>query len=182
MPLSALHAHKINIIGVSPEVESHFVWKGHEPLALRGRFSAHETAPVSGGSLHLTAGYQLHSLIQLYPPATVSALALNTDWQLVGMGTSHGFALFDYMQARDLLIRCTLDPASLLAQNAADSSGHNSSHAGTTISRRKSLKKSLRESFRKLRRGRSQKPAAGQAAKQRCVYKTLLNIIYAHEC
>lgn len=37
LSFNAIQAHKINIIGVSPEVESHFVWKGHEPLALRGR-------------------------------------------------------------------------------------------------------------------------------------------------
>ena len=85
------------------------------------------------------------------------------------MGTSHGFALFDYLQYRDLLIRCTLDPAMLSAQNPNDSG-----NAGTTISRRKSLKKSLRESFRKLRRGRSQKPAAGQTQQQNKNNKTMI--------
>lgn len=138
---SSIQTHKINLIGVSPEVESHFVWKGHEPLTTRS----------TSGTIKLNAGYQLQSLIQLYPPATVSALALNTDWQLCAMGTSHGFALFDYLQLRPLLIRCTLDPAMLSqSQNPNDSGGN-------MISRRKSLKKSLRESFRKLRRGRSQK-------------------------
>lgn len=73
------------------------------------------------------------------------------------MGTSHGFALFDYLHTKDLLIRCTLDPAMLLANSANDSG-----NGGTTISRRKSLKKSLRESFRKLRRGRSQKPSTNK--------------------
>ena len=148
---SSLSAHKINIIGVSPEVESHFIWKGHEALQLRGHLSADE--PCSSGTLKLAAGYQLHSLIQLYPPATVSALSLNSDWQLVAIGTSHGFVLFDYMLEKDLLVRCTLDPAMLLQANNPNDSGNTG-----TISRRKSLKKSLRESFRKLRRGRSQKP------------------------
>ncbi|CAF0921351.1 unnamed protein product [Brachionus calyciflorus] len=145
---SDLQAHKINIIGVSPEVESHFVWKGHEPLSTRGRFNNQP----SQGSFKVPPGYQIKSLIQLYPPATVSALSLNTDWQLVAMGTSHGFALFDYNNSKDLLIRCTLD-ASMLVLNE-------SGNGGNAISRRKSLKKSLRESFRKLRRGRSQKPNA----------------------
>jgi lethal(2) giant larvae protein len=166
LPFNQLTSHKINIIGVSPEVESHFVWKGHEPLALRGHLantslassSNNNSSTLLSGSLKLSPGYQLHSLIQLYPPATVSALALNTDWQLVGMGTSHGFALFDYFHVKDLLIRCTLDPAMLLATNPNDSG-----NTGTTISRRKSLKKSLRESFRKLRRGRSQKPNPNKA-------------------
>ena len=139
---SSIVTQKINLIGVSPEVESHFVWKGHEPLPARS----------SNSSIKLNAGYQLHTLIQLYPPATISALTLSSDWQLVAMGTSHGFALFDYLQNRPLLIRCTLDPAMVLqSQNPNDSGG------GNMISRRKSLKKSLRESFRKLRRGRSQK-------------------------
>ena len=137
---------KINLIGSSPEVESCFVWKGHEPLVTRST------------QMKLLPGYQLHSLIQLYPPATVSALSMSTDWQLVAMGTSHGFALFDYLTMKPLLIRCTLDPAVLLQQqqNPNDSGSYNH-NTGTTISRRKSLKKSLRESFRKLRRGRSQK-------------------------
>ena len=140
-----LESHKINIIGVSPEVESHFVWKGHEPLSTRGRFNGQ----ISQGSFKIQSGYQLKSLVQLYPPATVSALALNTEWQLVGMGTSHGFVLYDYNNSKDLLIRCTLDTSMLILNE--------SGNGASTISRRKSLKKSLRESFRKLRRGRSQK-------------------------
>ena len=146
MPASELKTNKLNLIGVSPEVESHFVWKGHEPLLTR--------SPAA--TIKLQPGYQLQSLIQLYPPATVSALALYSDWQLVAMGTSHGFALFDYLHARPLLVRCTLDPAMLSQQNPNDSGGN-------MISRRKSLKKSLRESFRKLRRGRSQKNPGGRA-------------------
>jgi lethal(2) giant larvae protein len=143
LPASQIQTQKINLIGVSPEVESHFVWKGHEPLQTR--------SPTA--TIKLNAGYQIHSLIQLYPPATISALALNTDWQLVSIGTSHGFALFDYLQAKPLLIRCTLDPVTLLqSQNPNDSGGN-------MISRRKSLKKSLRETYRTVRRGRSQKNA-----------------------
>ena len=111
--------------------------------------------------IKLKAGYQLHSLIQLYPPATVSALALSTDWQLCGMGTSHGFALFDYLQMKPILIRCTLDPAILFLQSSNQSDNNNNSGGNNMISRRKSLKKSLRESFRKLRRGRSQKAQPG---------------------
>lgn len=125
---------KINIV---TDMDS-FVWKGHEPLAVRD-------------SVSMAPGYQPLALIQLYPPATVSALCLNTDWRLISMGTSHGFAVFDYLQMRQLLVRCTLDPVLLNADAQAAANG-----AGA-ISRRKSLKKSLRESFRKLRRGRSQK-------------------------
>ena len=154
--LSQIMVHKVNIIGSSPEVESCFMWKGHEPLAVR--------TVGQSAALKLQPGYQLQSLIQLYPPATVSALALSTDWQLVAMGTSYGFALFDYLSLKPLLIRCTLDPAVAMQQqlNPNDSGTYGHQH-GNTISRRKSLKKSLRESFRKLRRGRSQKPQASAA-------------------
>jgi lethal(2) giant larvae protein len=156
-----LRPHKINLIGSSPEVESCFVWKGHEPLLTRT------------SQFKLQPGYQLQSLVQLYPPATVSALALSTDWQLVSMGTSHGFALFDYLTMKPLLIRCTLDPALILQQqlNPNDSGNYGHNH-GNTISRRKSLKKSLRESFRKLRRGRSQKPQAGKNNRQTLINTT----------
>lgn len=145
---SQIQPHKINIMNASPEVESHFVWKGHEPLLTRGVMSPGTAPSPSTGLLKLSPGYQLHALIQLYPPTTVSALALNTEWQLVGMGTANGFALYDYCHMKDLLIRCTLDPSMLPNPNDSGNGG---------ISRRKSLKKSLRESFRKLRRGRSQK-------------------------
>ena len=156
LSFSQIKAQRINIIGASPEVEALYTWKGSDPLVTRGQ-------PLNGcssnptGVLKLQPGFQLHALIQLYPPGTISALALNADWQLVGMGTSNGFVLYDYCHMKELLVRCTLDPLALLSPN---DSGH---AAGTTISRRKSLKKSLRESFRKLRRGRSQKPNANKA-------------------
>jgi lethal(2) giant larvae protein len=134
----SLKLHKINIV---TDMDN-FIWKGHDPLPIR------ETAKLS-------SGYQPVSIIQLYPPATVSALCLNTDWKLIGMGTSHGFALYDFVQQRELLVRCTLDPQLLLSY--ADNSNGAAATATGAISRRKSLKKSLRESFRKLRRGRSQK-------------------------
>lgn len=113
MPLANIVAHKINIIGSSPEIEAHFVWKGHDGLLTRGRFddmikptSSSAASPVKiEGSIKLAPGFQLQTLVQLYPPATVSALALNTDWQLIGVGTSYGFALFDFNHTRELLVR-----------------------------------------------------------------------------
>lgn len=110
LQFSNIVAHKINLIGSSPEIEAHFVWKGHDGLLTRGRFDEKPAAsPVKiEGSMKLAAGFQLQTLVQLYPPATVSALALNTDWQLIGVGTSFGFALFDYNHTRELLVRLVL--------------------------------------------------------------------------
>ncbi|XP_063896793.1 lethal(2) giant larvae protein homolog 1-like [Helicoverpa armigera] len=110
-----------------------FVWKGHDQLTLRS------------GSLTFPQGYQASSVVQLVPPAAVTALAAQWEWGVVCGGTAHGLALLDALACRPLLHKCTLNP-------------HDHSGAGDTpISRRKSFKKSLRESFRRLRKGRSQR-------------------------
>ena len=46
------------------------------------------------------AGYQISNVIQCQPPASVTALNVNANWGLVGLGTGHGFVLFDYLQVR----------------------------------------------------------------------------------
>ncbi|XP_050561055.1 lethal(2) giant larvae protein isoform X4 [Spodoptera frugiperda] len=110
-----------------------FVWKGHDQLTLRS------------GSLTFPQGYQASSVVQLVPPAAVTALGAQWEWGLVAAGTAHGLAVLDAIAAKPLLHKCTLNP-------------HDHSGAGDTpISRRKSFKKSLRESFRRLRKGRSQR-------------------------
>ncbi|XP_073945065.1 LOW QUALITY PROTEIN: LLGL domain-containing protein l(2)gl [Choristoneura fumiferana] len=110
-----------------------FVWKGHDQLTLRP------------GALTFPQGYQATSVVQLSPPAAVTALAAQWEWGVVAAGTAHGLCALDALQARALAHKCTLNP-------------HDHSGAGDTpISRRKSFKKSLRESFRRLRKGRSQR-------------------------
>lgn len=110
-----------------------FVWKGHDHLPAR-------TATISFG-----VGFQPQSLLQLYPPAAVTALAIHSDWGLIAAGTAHGLAVFDYTRIKPVHVKCTLNPNDL------------SGSGDTPISRRKSFKKSLRESFRRLRKGRSQR-------------------------
>ncbi|XP_046663289.1 lethal(2) giant larvae protein isoform X3 [Homalodisca vitripennis] len=107
-----------------------FVWKGHEKLGVKESCSC----PV---------GYQVESVLQLHPPAAVTALALHAGWQLVAAGTAHGLALYDYQRHVPVTFKCTLNPNDLSGVGDAP------------ISRRKSFKKSLRESFRRLRKGRS---------------------------
>uniref|UniRef100_A0AAU8EGR6 Lethal (2) giant larvae n=1 Tax=Grapholita molesta TaxID=192188 RepID=A0AAU8EGR6_GRAMO len=116
-----------------------FVWKGHDQLTLRA------------GALTFPQGYQATSVVQLSPPAAVTALAAQWEWGVVAVGTAHGLCAVDALQARTLAVKCTLNP-------------HDHSGAGDTpISRRKSFKKSLRESFRRLRKGRSQRRATTAA-------------------
>ncbi|RWS15422.1 Lethal(2) giant larvae-like protein, partial [Dinothrombium tinctorium] len=112
-----------------------FVWKGH------GRLNP------ANGVLKLEAGFQLLSLLQLSPPAGVTALALHSNMALLAAGTSYGFVLFDYMQNKVVISKCTLNNVDVNAIAGGDA----------LITRRKSFKKSLRESFRRLRKGRSQR-------------------------
>ncbi|XP_006559028.1 lethal(2) giant larvae protein homolog 1 isoform X7 [Apis mellifera] len=110
-----------------------FVWKGHDHL------------PARTTSISFAVGFQPQSLLQLYPPAAVTALAIHSEWGLLAAGTAHGLAVFDYTRGKAVNVKCTLNPNDL--SGASD----------TPISRRKSFKKSLRESFRRLRKGRSQR-------------------------
>lgn len=110
-----------------------FIWKSHECL------------PLETGLINIEAGYQPRSFVQLNPPASVTALALHTEWGLLSAGTTHGFAIFSYELNKSIAYKCTLNPAEV----------SNISGSGNLITRKKSFRKSLRESFRKLRKGRS---------------------------
>lgn len=106
-----------------------FTWKGHDRLSPKA------------GLMGFAAGFQPSFLVQCVPPATVTAVALHTEWQLVAFGTSHGFGIFDYHRQQPVLARCTLHPNDSLAMEGP-------------LSRVKSLKKSLRQSFRRIRKSR----------------------------
>ncbi|CAH1794883.1 unnamed protein product [Owenia fusiformis] len=105
-----------------------FVWKGHEALKVRA------------GDVKFEAGFQPSVVMQLHPPAACTALAVQTEWQLIAAGTAHGYGLFDYAQKKEVATKCTLNPQDLTGTGES------------AMSRRKSFKKSLRESFRRLRR------------------------------
>ncbi|KAL1413923.1 hypothetical protein MTO96_007972 [Rhipicephalus appendiculatus] len=109
-----------------------FVWKGHDALQ------------VKNCALKSEAGFHPDLVLQLAPPAGVTALALHSKWGLIAAGTAHGFGVLDYVQKKVVVSKCTLNPNDLAA-------------SGDMMSRRKSFKKSLRESFRRLRKGRSQR-------------------------
>jgi len=51
-----------------------FVWRGHSALELRS----------GGRDSRLAAGFQPTCIVQLQPPATCTAAALHSEWQLYG--------------------------------------------------------------------------------------------------
>ncbi|XP_078692853.1 lethal(2) giant larvae protein homolog 1-like isoform X2 [Branchiostoma floridae x Branchiostoma belcheri] len=120
-----------------------FVWKGHDSLTPRST------------TVKVPAGFQAKHLVQCTPPASVTALANHSENQLLAIGTSHGFSIFDYVQKKVILTKCTLNPNDLSATGES------------SMSRRKSLKKSLRESIRRLRKRGSRSTPSKKEAKPR---------------
>ncbi|XP_077980343.1 lethal(2) giant larvae protein homolog 1-like [Glandiceps talaboti] len=124
-----IETHPVNIVSDRDE----FVWKGHEQLS------------VKTDAVKIAPGFQTNMVVQLTPPAAITAIAHNVERGLLAVGTSHGYAVFDLVQNKVVATNCTLNPNDLSASGE------------TPMSRRKSFKKSLRESFRRLRRRRSRK-------------------------
>ncbi|KAL7021576.1 hypothetical protein ACKWTF_011939 [Chironomus riparius] len=111
-----------------------FIWKGHDPLKVKQQL-LEQSQPLADG-------VEVMGVLQIKPPAAITCIALQSKWGLLSAGTAHGLVLYDFINNRPVLHKCTLNPNDLTG-------------AGEPISRRKSFKKSLRESFRRLRKGRS---------------------------
>ncbi|KAM9843481.1 lethal(2) giant larvae protein homolog 1 [Aulostomus maculatus] len=122
------HLVDVSVVDLLQDREG-FTWKGHDRLEPRLKL-----APFP-------PGFQPLVLVQCLPPASVTAVALHAEWNLISFGTSHGFGLFDYHRRNAVLARCTLHPNDSLAMEGP-------------LSRVKSLKKSLRQSFRRIRKSR----------------------------
>uniref|UniRef100_A0A8C4DN84 LLGL scribble cell polarity complex component 1 n=1 Tax=Dicentrarchus labrax TaxID=13489 RepID=A0A8C4DN84_DICLA len=119
------HLVDVSVVDLLQDREG-FTWKGHDRLEPRLK-----PAPFP-------PGFQPLVLVQCLPPASVTAVALHAEWNLISFGTSHGFGLFDYHRRNAV---CTLHPNDSLAMEGP-------------LSRVKSLKKSLRQSFRRIRKSR----------------------------
>lgn len=63
------------------------------------------------GELRQTRGFQGTAILQLHPPAAITACVLQADWGLIAAGTAHGLALFDYLKNKPVMVKCTLDPS-----------------------------------------------------------------------
>ncbi|CDW59164.1 protein lethal(2) giant larvae [Trichuris trichiura] len=74
----------------------HFEWKGHDRLKLRSE------------SVSFVPGFRLVSLVQCFPPASITSAAVDTDWGLIAFGTAHGYAVFDCKNSKVVLRRCLL--------------------------------------------------------------------------
>lgn len=103
-----------------------FEWKGHGPLSLRP------------GSLNKQYGIIPKKILQLKPSAPITAVAMESAWGLLAVGTCHGLVVYDYISSKVSLVKCTVNPTDL-------------ANTGAGIQRKRTLAKSLRDSFRRLR-------------------------------
>nr|CAH0108278.1 unnamed protein product [Daphnia galeata] len=69
-----------------------FVWKGHDKLIVRK------------GLLSFKPGFQPTSVLQLHPPAAATALAVNSEWSVLAVGTAHGLTLYDIKWLQNALL------------------------------------------------------------------------------
>lgn len=118
------HAVPFKTIDLLEKQEDKVKWKGHEQLGVKNERHFEE------------AGYQAQCTVQCNPPGAITALALQAQWGLVGIGTSHGYALFDFRKMNIVLAKCTLESPE-------------SQEGG--FSRGKSFRQSLRQSMRRIR-------------------------------
>lgn len=89
------HSVEVSVVDLLQDREG-FTWKGHDRLEPRLK-----PAPFP-------PGFQPQALVQCLPPASVTAVALHAEWNLISFGTSHGFGLFDYHKRNAVLARLVI--------------------------------------------------------------------------
>ncbi|XP_053211449.1 lethal(2) giant larvae protein homolog 1-like [Panonychus citri] len=125
--------------------EENFPWKG-------------QPAPKPRSEHVKFVGFTAQALIQTNPPSYITHLAWHAEWNLLAIGTSYGFGLYDFLQHTVVVTKSTL--------NTKDSAALSENDA--PFSRHSSFRKSVRYSFRNLKRLRSlrdlKKPDSSQAS------------------
>jgi len=81
-----------------------FVWKGHDPLEYKPKNNPNIGNRDGEDSFTITA------LLQIKPPAAVTALALEAPTGVTAVGTAHGVLLFDFFRKKVVMVKSTLNP------------------------------------------------------------------------
>lgn len=115
------HHKVIEVVGDPSNV----TWKGHSALTIK---SAHR---------YEKEGYQAHCITQLMPPAAITSVSIESSWGVVGLGTSHGYALYDYRMFTTVIAKCTLQNSTPAQEGG--------------LARFGNIKQSLRQSMRRIR-------------------------------
>uniref|UniRef100_A0A915KBV1 Uncharacterized protein n=1 Tax=Romanomermis culicivorax TaxID=13658 RepID=A0A915KBV1_ROMCU len=94
-----------------------FAWKGREKLTYLGPqrlLDQIKTDHIHNRNLNFTSN--IKTVVQLNPPAALTALCSNTEWTLIGLGTAQGFAVFNYDKRQMSLSKCLLTLAGKIKQ------------------------------------------------------------------
>ncbi|GAV09397.1 hypothetical protein RvY_18944 [Ramazzottius varieornatus] len=121
---AVVHFETINVSLVGEELQ--YVWRGSQPLLPRA------------GNLEMFGGFQAVLSVQMDPPSAITALAIHPEWNLLAVGTGHGFALLDYSHRTRIFINCTMKPDGENLENEAHSNGtlqQKARRAGETLRR-----------------------------------------------
>lgn len=81
-----------------------FVWKGHDPLAYKPKNNPNI------GNRDGEDSFTVSALLQIKPPAAVTALALEAPSGVTAVGTAHGILLFDFLRKKVVMVKSTLNP------------------------------------------------------------------------
>ncbi|THD28629.1 putative Neurocalcin [Fasciola hepatica] len=135
--VARIHANLID-----PETTTKYVWKG--PSALRP-FEGVTQLYDSTGAVFIP-----HALIQLDPPAPITSIACEQSWNLLAVGSLHGFAVIDLLAKSTIHVQLLYDrPLKQKITHAV------SSVQRELVSRGKQITASMRQSFRRLKQFRS---------------------------
>lgn len=63
-----------------------FIWKGHDQLKVKPHLLNEPTTPIEDG-------LQVTGILQVLPPAAITCVALQSNWNLVAAGTGHGLGI-----------------------------------------------------------------------------------------
>lgn len=81
-----------------------FVWKGHGPLQFKPKNNPNIANRDGEDS------FVVSSILQIQPPAAVTALALDAPTGVTAIGTAHGVLVYDFFRKKVVVTRSTLNP------------------------------------------------------------------------
>ncbi|VEL09680.1 unnamed protein product, partial [Protopolystoma xenopodis] len=156
---------QVDLLADIEDRDTKFVWRpcsDYEPYPIDALKAREGPVPVDEA---ITTQALIHpiGLIQLHPPACITALSIEPLWQVAAVGTPHGFALIDLLSRSLIHSHCLLKAheeaceATTLEATATTGSGSSLRERG------KLLKASIRQSFKRLKKSATT-PRRTQAA------------------
>jgi len=97
---SKLEVTSCNLVGD----KDGFVWKGHDALDYKPKNDPNR------GNEQGEDSFTVSSLLQVQPPAAVTALTLEAPSGVLAVGTAHGVLMFDFFRKKVVMIKSTLNP------------------------------------------------------------------------